>query len=171
MLKDNFVGYLGNIAHKNLCLRDYIKCQSSSLVTISFLLRNLPWMTHMTSPWHKNQKEKIIWIKLLHFHYIRKKATHKNPCPKGHEIYNYDKNALLTVSKYPVCLIYVWNLGIYFQHIWYSTTIWPILPRPSKSTFFTGVWNVQYKDFINIITTISKCLIYVQEMRCIFVNT
>ena len=37
--------------------------------------------------------EKKIFKEILHFHYMTYMAMplHKNPCPRGHEIYNYDR--------------------------------------------------------------------------------
>ena len=55
--------------------------------------------------------EKKIFKEVMHFHYMTYMATsqHKNPCPRGHEIYNFGRSSLIITTTYLLCLIYAWE--------------------------------------------------------------
>ena len=73
-------------------------------------------------------------VEILHVHYMTK-PLHKNPCPGGHEIYNFNvDSSLVIITKLSVCLISAWVKRRNFLQISCIFTIWLFWPHPSTKS-------------------------------------
>ena len=106
--------------------------------------------------------EKKILKEIMHFHHTTYMATplHKNPCPGGHEIYNFGR-PFLVHHYYIIGLsdLYLSEEKIFKEIMHFQ--IWLIWPRPSTRTPDQRVmkFTILVDPSLVIITTYLVCLI------------
>ena len=81
--------------------------------------------------------ERKIFKEMMHFKYKTYRATpqNKNPCPRGHEIYNFGKPFFFIITTQLVCLIYTWEQRRLFKEIQQVYTFYLKITSPLNLQF------------------------------------
>ena len=153
------------------------------------------YMTHMATPQHKNPcpggheiynfggpfrghhyyilslsnlclgVEKKIFKEIMHFHYMTYMATpqHKNPCPGGHEIYNFGRpflchhNYILSLSD--LCLGVEKTIFKEMMHSHYKTCI---AIRFNVCSVLTNIFALHLKQYTGSVHICINCAYLLQ---------